>query len=93
MFNNKKLSDLTLKFANDNTLSVHKLILENLSETFKKAFENGEINENKEFLINKDEDEKILTSVVQFLYTGKFEYSSEDEIINFLIYGHKVLSF
>jgi hypothetical protein len=75
-----------------NIILAHKLFLQNFSETLKKAFENGEVNDKNEFLVNKEEDEKIFTCMIQFFYTGKLEYSSEEEIITFLIICHKVIN-
>jgi len=88
LFNSKNLSDVEIKFESGNSISAHRIILSNLSDILKKSFQNGEINDKNEYLVNKEEDEKTFTNMIKFLYTGKLEYTDEEDIIKFLIYGN-----
>jgi hypothetical protein len=41
--------------------------------------------EKNEILIEKDENEKLFTSFVKFLYTGSIDYISEQQMVEFMM--------
>jgi len=70
LFNNKKYSDLLLKFENSSTtIHAHKSILASSSDTFKDLILKDEnVNE-----ITLNEDDKTFSEFIKFLYTGCFD--------------------
>jgi len=86
LFNNKKDSDLTIKFNSGNVLHVHRIVLANMSEHFKTVIENGEVK--NEIVVGEEENEAVFTSVIKFLYTGSYDYGKQEEIVQFVIYAH-----
>jgi len=91
LFNNKLYSDVTLKFeGNGNTVHCHKLILNGASGFYAKLFSEDE--KLSEILIDKSEDEKLFMQYLKFLYTGSYEYESDESFILFSILANKYQS-
>jgi hypothetical protein len=89
LYDDEKTSDCLIKFENGNKIFTHTLILSINSEHFSTLFEEGL----KEIVVNKEDDEKIVRTVIKFLYTGSFDYTNEDDIVPFLIYCNNVSFF
>jgi len=93
-FNNKKFSDIVIKFQESgNLVYCHKIILENSSEYFAKLFNSGMSEEkNNEIIIDKSDNEEIFIDYLKFLYTGSYEFSDESKFILFSITANKYLT-
>jgi len=79
-FNNKHLSDATVNYPGGDSHPAHKVVLETGSSHIEKALESS-----TSFTFEKDVDDSTAKSVIKFLYTGSLEYSSESELVTFMI--------
>jgi hypothetical protein len=84
LYNNKSLSDVTIKFPNGDSQPAHKTILSLNSEYFEKYFENS-----NEFTFENDVADKTAKQLIKFCYTGVLEYSEDSEIFTFMLNANK----
>jgi len=86
LFNNKKYSDLLLKFENSSTtIHAHKSILASSSDTFKDLILKDEnVNE-----ITLNEDDKTFSEFIKFLYTGCFDLKKEEATFSLFLLFNK----
>jgi hypothetical protein len=70
------------------------MILTASSEYFETLFSSGMIEtEQNEIIIEKEENEKLFTEFIKFLYTGSLDYKNEQTMIEFMIIANKVFFF
>jgi hypothetical protein len=93
LYNNKLLSDMTIKFEKSgNVVFCHKIILTSTSEYFETLFESGmQESKSNEIIIPEDENEDLFKEFIQFLYSGKVDCSNEQHLVEFLIVANKYL--
>jgi hypothetical protein len=90
LYKNEKLSDMKIKFeSTGKIIPGHKAILSINSKYFENLIEKGL--ENNELVFPKENDEKLSSSLIEFLYKGSIEYSSESELVAFMLFANKVL--
>jgi hypothetical protein len=80
-FQNKKLSDFTIKVG-DQSFPAHKAILDTNSEFFSKLDGNS-------YEFPKEEDTTTAIKLINFYYTGTFEYSEESQVLLFTLLANK----
>jgi hypothetical protein len=84
-YNNKEKSNFTINFeGREEVIFVNKLILSINSTFFENIFKDEKL---ENYTIK--EDFKSMEKLIQFYYTGSFNYNDEQEIINFLLLGKK----
>jgi len=83
-FNNKKLSDMTIKFeGSGDVYHAHKNILQTQSDVFDNLTDHT-------YTFTKDHDEEAAKNLVKFFYTGTLEYSNESQLVTFMILANKL---
>jgi len=78
--NNKSFSDATVNYPGGDSHPAHKVVLETGSSHIEKALETS-----TSFTFEKEVDDSTAKNVIKFLYTGCLEYSSESDLVTFMI--------
>jgi len=80
-FNNKAHSDFTVTIGTE-TIHSHKFVLGNTSEFFEK-------HEGNTFTFPTEDDSTAAKSLIQFFYSGKFEYTEDSQVLLFTLLANK----
>jgi hypothetical protein len=89
LFNTAEHSDCQVVFASGTTLHLHKIINCCQNDFFKSCFSSGmQESEHNKIIIDKDEDERLLTILIQTLYTAQLECELS-EIVDIIFTAEK----
>jgi hypothetical protein len=81
LYNNTKYSDIKIELKNGDIMNSHKIVLLNSSDYF----------DLDKDILKFEENDEIVKKFLSFLYGEHFEYSTEDELYDFILLSKKVI--